>query len=142
MYAIRSYYGRAAGARVSGASVRPGTAPVMTDMCGNALTPVMTQNADPVCVGDKIYTFTYTDCAGNTAAWTYTFSINDNIAPTGTAPANISITNVDPVPAPDPTLITDEADNCAAEPTVTFISAVSDNGTCPEIITRTSYHFV
>jgi len=113
------------------------TPPAVTDMCGNAITPVMTQNADPVCVGDKIYTFTYTDCAGNTAAWTYTFSINDNIAPTGTAPANISITNVDPVPAPDPTLITDEADNCAAAPTVTFISDVSDNGTCPEIITRT-----
>ena len=31
------------------------------------LTPVMTASADPVCEGTKVYTFTYTDCAGNSA---------------------------------------------------------------------------
>ncbi len=113
------------------------TPPSINDQCGNPVVPVMTENADPVCVGDKIYTFTYTDCANNTAVWTYTFSINDNVPPTGTAPADISITNLDPIPAADPNLIIDEADNCAAVPTVTHVGDVSDNGTCPEIITRT-----
>src|SRR5690606_30947809 len=42
-----------------------------------------------------------------------------------------------PVPAADPTLITDEADNCGTIPTVTHLSDVSDGGACPEIITRT-----
>ena len=58
------------------------TPPSVNDVCGNALVPVMTESADPVCVGDKIYTFTYTDCAGNVVDWLYTFSINDNINPT------------------------------------------------------------
>jgi gliding motility-associated-like protein len=113
------------------------TPPVMNDGCGNPITPVMSENTDPVCVGDKIYTFTYTDCSGNTADWTYTFSINDNVPPTGTAPADINIVLGDPIPAADPTLITDEADNCAAVPTVVHVSDVSDGGACPEIITRT-----
>ena len=111
--------------------------PAVNDMCGNAVVPVMTQNVDPVCVGDKVYTFTYTDCAGNVAVWTYNFSINDNVPPTGTAPANISITNLDPIPPANPLLITDEADNCGIAPTVTHVSDLSDFGTCPEIITRT-----
>jgi gliding motility-associated-like protein len=111
--------------------------PAVNDMCGNAVVPVMTQNADPVCVGDKVYTFTYTDCAGNVAVWTYTFSINDNVAPTGTAPADLNIVLGNPIPAADPLLIIDEADNCGLVPTVVHVSDVSDNGACPETITRT-----
>src|SRR5690606_40862436 len=41
------------------------------------------------------------------------------------------------VPAPDVTIVTDEADNCTAAPTVVHVSDVSDGNTCPEIITRT-----
>ena len=40
------------------------------------------------------------------------------------------------MPAPDPLVVTDEADN-QGPPTVAFVSDVSDGGTCPEIITRT-----
>ena len=40
-------------------------------------------------------------------------------------------------PAPDITVVTDEADNCTASPTVAFVSDVSDGNTCPEVITRT-----
>jgi len=40
------------------------------------------------------------------------------------------------VPPADPLLITDEADNNGV-PVVTHLSDVSDNGSCPEIITRT-----
>jgi hypothetical protein len=41
------------------------------------------------------------------------------------------------VPPPDITAVTDEADNCTANPTVTFVNDVSDGGINPEIITRT-----
>ena len=36
----------------------------------------MTVSADPTCEGTKVYTFTYTDCAGNSAVWTYTYTID------------------------------------------------------------------
>ena len=41
------------------------------------------------------------------------------------------------VPAPDITVVTDEADNCTAAPVVAFVSDVSDGNTCPEVIIRT-----
>src|SRR5690606_4527778 len=112
--------------------------PVMTDLCGNNLAPIMTEGADPVCVGDKVYTFTYTDCAGNTADWTYTFTINDNINPTASNPAPISVPGSTYVPAPDVSVVIDEADNCTANPTVAWVSDVSDGNVCNnEVITRT-----
>ena len=40
------------------------------------------------------------------------------------------------VPAPDPAVVTDEADNCQT-PTVEFVSDVSDGNSDPETITRT-----
>ncbi|MBK8927186.1 MAG: hypothetical protein IPM74_15035 [Crocinitomicaceae bacterium] len=67
---------------------------------------------------------------------TQTIVINDNINPTATAPANITVECIGDVPAADPTLITDEADNCSV-PTVAFVSDASDGNTCPETITRT-----
>ncbi|MBE0392703.1 PKD-like domain-containing protein [Flavobacterium sp. PL002] len=51
-------------------------APTVTDNCGKNITPVITQNASPVCDGTKVYTFTYTDCAGNSAVYTYTYTID------------------------------------------------------------------
>ena len=110
----------------------------IVDVCGNAIVPVMTENADPICVGDKIYTFTYTDCAGNVVVWTHTISVNDNVPPVGTAPADVSLPGGVP-PACDPNLVTGVSDNCDPNPTVTCLPDVSDGGTCPEIITRT-YH--
>src|SRR5690606_16080712 len=61
----------------------------------------------------------------------------DITAPTGTAPANITVECTADVPAADPLLITDEADNCTANPAVNFVSDASDGNTCPEVITRT-----
>lgn len=114
------------------------TAPVVTDACGNNIVPVMTENADPVCIGDKIFTFTYTDCAGNVSVWTYTFNVNDNIDPTASNPLPISVPGSMDVPAPDPLVVTDEADNCTTNPTVVWEGDVSDGNVCNgEIITRT-----
>ena len=53
---------------------------IRIDANGNEVVPVMTENADPVCVGDKIYTFTYTDCADNTADWIYTYNVKDDVS--------------------------------------------------------------
>jgi gliding motility-associated-like protein len=113
-------------------------APVVTDVCGNNIVAVMTENADPVCVGDKIYTFTYTDCSGNSSVYTYTYSINDNINPTASNPANISVPGSMDVPPADITVVTDEADNCSSNITVAWEGDVSDGNVCNgEIITRT-----
>jgi hypothetical protein len=61
----------------------------------------------------------------------------DNVAPTASNPNSITVFCTSDVPAADITVVTDEADNCTVNPTVTFISNVSDGGTNPEIITRT-----
>ena len=114
------------------------TPPVVTDVCGNAIVPVMTEGADPVCVGDKVYTFTYTDCSGNATDWTYTFSINDDVAPTASNPVTISVPGSMNVPAPDVTVVTDEADNCDPNPQVTWVNDVSTGTPCvDEVIVRT-----
>jgi gliding motility-associated-like protein len=58
------------------------TAPTVNDACGNVLTPSSpTVNTISSCTEDRIYTFTYTDCEGNTHDWIYTYVIN-NVAPT------------------------------------------------------------
>jgi Secretion system C-terminal sorting domain len=58
--------------------------PVVTSNCGEVLTPVLTVGAKPVCEGTRTYTFTYTDCEGNTADWKYTYTIEyqDFVIPT------------------------------------------------------------
>ena len=61
----------------------------------------------------------------------------ETTAPTASAPSPISVNCTADIPAPDVTVITDEADNCDPNPTVTFVSDVSDGGSNPEIITRT-----
>jgi hypothetical protein len=61
----------------------------------------------------------------------------DNVAPTASNPNSITVFCTSDVPATDITVVTDEADNCTVNPTVTFISNVSDGGANPEIITRT-----
>src|SRR5678815_4903187 len=51
------------------------TPPTVVDACGNTLTPTNTPPAaGPACEGDIVWTFTYTDCANNTADWTYTYT--------------------------------------------------------------------
>nr|WP_222840241.1 T9SS type B sorting domain-containing protein [Flavihumibacter stibioxidans] len=64
-------------------------APLVLDACGEPITPVMTESPDPVCAGEKIYSFTYSNCAGQPAIWTFIYSINP---PTVVLPANASST--------------------------------------------------
>ncbi|MBD3637321.1 MAG: hypothetical protein HUJ25_08220, partial [Crocinitomicaceae bacterium] len=82
-------------------------------------------------------TYSVTDDCGNTINVTQTITVDDITPPTGTAPANVTVECIADVPVADPLLITDEADNCTANPVVVFVSDVSDGNTCPETITRT-----
>ena len=82
-------------------------------------------------------TYQITDACGVVVSCSQTITINDVIDPTGTAPADITVQCIADVPVADPISITDEADNCTANPTVTHVSDVSDGNTCPEVITRT-----
>ncbi|AEM70885.1 C-type lectin domain protein [Allomuricauda ruestringensis DSM 13258] len=61
----------------------------------------------------------------------------ESTAPTASAPAPIMVNCSADIPTPDEAVITDEADNCDPNPTVVFVSDVSDGGSNPEIITRT-----
>jgi len=64
-------------------------------------------------------------------------TISDVVNPTGTAPADLVLQCFADVPVPDINSITDEADNCTAIPTVTFVSDVLNGNSCSGIITRT-----
>ncbi|HRI27797.1 MAG TPA: HYR domain-containing protein, partial [Chitinophagales bacterium] len=53
------------------------TPPDVFDNCGNELTPVITAEPKPTCDGYRMYTFTYTDCAGNQAEWYFYYFIDN-----------------------------------------------------------------
>ncbi len=82
-------------------------------------------------------TYRIADACGNSTDVTQAITIDDTTAPTGSSPAPITVQCSGDVPAADITVITDEADNCTAVPTVTHVGDVSDGNSCPEIITRT-----
>jgi hypothetical protein len=87
---------------------------------------------------EKTFTVEYEaldNCNNKTAVYTKTYATKDNIAPTASAPADITVQCADDVPAVDVSLITDEADNCQT-PTVTHEGDVSDGGFPVENITR------
>ncbi len=108
----------------------------ITDACGNTIVPTMTEGADPVCSGLKIYTFMYENCAGETASCQYIFDVNDDMPPVAQAMDTIYLQANDPVPSSNTGLV-QATDNCSSTPSVVFVSDVSDNQKCPETITRT-----
>ena len=56
---------------------------------------------------------------------TQTITVDDNINPTASNPAPITVQCIGDVPASDITVVTDEADNCGV-PVVAFVTDVSD----------------
>ena len=87
----------------------------------------------------EIITRTYriTDDCGNFIDVTQIITVDDITDPTASNPIPVNVECIFDVPATDINVVTDEADNCTAVPVVTFIDDVSNNQTCPEIITRT-----
>jgi hypothetical protein len=50
--------------------------PVVTSNCGEVLAPVLTFESQALgCEGTKIYTYTYTDCEGNSHDWRFTYVV-------------------------------------------------------------------
>ncbi|MCH7415873.1 hypothetical protein MM213_20400, partial [Belliella sp. R4-6] len=103
-----------------GDAVEPST-PAVTDNCGRTIVPTLTSvSDDPTCEGTKVYTYTYTDCAGEEYIWTYTYTIE---TPVVTMPLNGSetVTCVDDAVEPNAPAVTD---NCGRTivPTLTSIS--------------------
>lgn len=109
------------------------------DNCGGIVSVTHLSDVSDTGTCPEIITRTYrlTDDSGNNTDVQQLITINDTQDPTGTAPADVSVANIGDVPLADPLSITDEADNCSPAPLVQFISDVSDNNTCPEVITRT-----
>jgi gliding motility-associated-like protein len=82
-------------------------------------------------------TFSITDDCGNQTLVNQLIIVNDIIAPTASNPSSVNVECVLDIPAADINVVTNEADNCTTAPIVAWVSDVSDNGTCPETITRT-----
>jgi hypothetical protein len=119
------------------------TAPTVTDNCGNALTPVgPVVSATPACDGNVTYTYTYTDCEGNSHDWVYTYTILDNIAPVITTPtnsldANLVCENTGGIAAALAAAPT-ATDNCAGAVTIHLVSDVTTplTSSCTNTYTR------
>jgi subtilisin-like proprotein convertase family protein len=111
----------------------------VTDEADNCSVPTVTDGGDVSDGGNcpEIITRTYiiTDACGNTISVTQTFTIGDAVLPTASDPTAVNVECIGDVPATDPTVVTDEADN-GALPTVTWEDDTSDGLTCPETITR------
>jgi len=93
---------------------------------------------EPDCPNAGTYTNTwnFTDACGVTIAnYVQTITIEDVVPPTATDPAVVSVQCMADVPAQDPAVVTDEADNCST-PTVAFVSENVDGTSCPITITR------
>ena len=117
----------------------PADVPVMqainwTDNCDGNGTLAGTQGTSgTTCPEILTRTWTYTDGCGNTSTKIQTITIDDTQFPTASDLPTIQVTTL---PAPDPNVITDEADNCGT-PLVQFVSDVSNNAFCPEKVVRT-----
>ncbi|WP_123812145.1 LamG-like jellyroll fold domain-containing protein [Mangrovimonas sp. DI 80] len=96
------------------------------DSCGTPTVAFVSQTADPaVNNGTIIRTYRVYDGNGQYIDVTQNININDITPPTASNPADINIECLGDVPAPDPSVVLDEADNCGA-PTVTFVSQTAD----------------
>ncbi|HEX7906147.1 MAG TPA: hypothetical protein VF487_19875, partial [Chitinophagaceae bacterium] len=121
--------------------------PTVTDNCGTVLTPsAPVISAKPTCNGTRTYTYTYTDCEGNTQNWVYTYTILDNVVPVVTGTLNtltIEGCSVATAPAAVTTVAALEAmevnisDNCSSDAQLVVTSSTVSAGTCPVVVTRT-----
>ena len=82
---------------------------------------------------DRIYSVT--DACGNAITVTQQIVVDDTILPTASNPSTITVECVADIPAPDPAVVSDAADNCSP-PTVAFVSDTSNGSSCPETIDR------
>jgi len=109
--------------------------PTVTNSCGDPVIPAgPVVGADPVCSGTKVYTWTYTDCAGTNFNWLYTYTITGNTGPVfANPPANVTVSCIADVPS---SIMLSFTDDCTpGTPVAGVDSPIS--GSCPATITRT-----
>ncbi|MBT8303670.1 MAG: gliding motility-associated C-terminal domain-containing protein, partial [Bacteroidia bacterium] len=113
---------------------------LVTDASDNCSVPevafVSDVSDDQSCSETITRTYSVTDDCGNTTNVTQLFVINDITAPTASGLPSVELECIDELPSPNTSLITDAQDNCSI-PVVEFVSDVSNNESCSEIITRT-----
>jgi uncharacterized protein YjdB/acyl-CoA hydrolase len=98
-------------------------APTVLDNCGNVIIPTgPVVSATPACEGTVTYTFTYTDCEGNTHDWVYTYTIEsiDFVMP---ADAGSTVTCAAAIVAPTVPVVKDNCGNTLT-PTGPVVTAV------------------
>ena len=105
------------------------------DNCGVRLVEFVSDVTSGTCPMVITRTYRVVDSCDNEILVTQTITVDDNISPTATNPAAVTVECIGDVPAPDPSVVTDEADNCGVR-LVEFVSDVT-SGTCPMVITRT-----
>ncbi|MDZ7633739.1 MAG: hypothetical protein U5L72_04625 [Bacteroidales bacterium] len=60
-------------------------------------------------------TYSVSDACGNTINVTQTITVDDTTSPTASNPAAVTVECIGDVPAPDITVVSDEADNCSGQ---------------------------
>jgi len=99
------------------------TTPIVTDQCGNTISPVlesMTDSPDPIdCEGTRTYIYSYTDCAGNVSYWEYVYTIDLSTAPIVSADEFSTVECLADAVAPTTPIVTDQCGN--------LLIAVSDS---------------
>ncbi len=81
--------------------------------------------------GSRTLTYKATDNCGKTATCRYTITINDNVPPTLTCPANITVSCTSQVPAVN-TGSVNYRDNCTGAVTISHIGTGSNPGICSQ----------
>jgi len=111
--------------------------PVASDGCGPVTVTEISDVTTPgSCANSytRVLTYQATNGIGNTSPlFTTTITVDDTTAPTASNLDPITVLCAAEIPSPDVLLITDEADNCTANPVVTFVNDVSNGGTNPEL---------
>ena len=121
--------------------VKAPAVPEVTDNCGNILTasaPVI--SASPVCNGGVTYTYTFTDCSGNSHDWVYTYTIENTVVPIGKAPLDLKLQCMSDIPASNVDEVTGIIANCNGQVTITVNDTNNGGKGCkgePYVITRT-----
>lgn len=122
--------------------VPPANISVITDAVDNCtISPIVTHVSDVsngnTCPEILTRTFRIEDDCGNFTDVEQLISIIDDTPPTASNPPTTYVDCITDLPPANPSVISDEADNCTSVPIVAFVSENSDGNTCNgEEITR------
>ena len=108
----------------------------LADNCGVPSVVFLSDSQSGTCPTTITRTYRITDACGNFSDVTQSIVVNDNVVPTGNAPAAVTVSCVAQVPAPNINSVTNTGDNCGGGVVVVHLGDQS-SGTCPTVITRT-----